>query len=187
MKKIIRNVCRPVLLGVAVLTAGCATNASAPSGYRASQDDFVQIYELFARYNYAINVEDGMAWANTFTVDGVFQDPSNCAIGPKALADVVGHARHPAQELRVFHYSTPGVITYADRDHATVHSTVFLVSETGFGKPGGIAITGTYDDHLRRVDGQWKFAYRFVQRPNRGPPIPCAAQAASGFRYLDSP
>src|SRR5579863_6748374 len=59
MKKIIRNVCRPVLLGVAVLTAGCATNASAPSGYRASQDDFVQIYELFARYNYAINVEDG--------------------------------------------------------------------------------------------------------------------------------
>ncbi len=61
-------------------------------------------------------------------------------------------------------------------DHATVHSTVVLINETGAGKSGGVSITGSYDDKLTRVNGEWKFAYRFVQRPSRTPPIPCSAK-----------
>ena len=175
-----------VAVGMGVF-AGCAADAPAALGYQGTPYDFVQISQLFAKYNYDISIGDGNAWASDFTADGVFQDPSRCAIGREALSDIPGHNPDPAKELKDFHYSTPGPIVYINRDHATVHSTVVLVREAGFGKRGGITITGTYDDKLTRVNGQWKFAYRFVQRPNKNPPIPCAPQAQNGFKFAEWP
>lgn len=102
-------------------------------------------------------------------------------------SDIPGHSPTPGQELKHFHFSVPGLIMYVDRSHATVHSTVWLMSETGADKKGGVTLTGTYDDKLTRVGGQWKFAYRFVQRPNKTPPVPCAPQAANGFKFAEWP
>jgi hypothetical protein len=165
------------------LLAGCATGPTPATPYQGKPEDFVQISQLFARYSYDINIGDGDAWATDFTPDGVFQDPSWCAIGRRALSDIPGHHPNPGQELKHFHFSVPGVITYVDRNHATVHSTVWLMGETGGDKQGGVTLTGTYDDKLTRLEGQWKFAYRFVQRPNKTPPVPCAPQAANGFKF----
>lgn len=183
----LRIVRTTVGVAAAAVLAGCAVDSHVGTGYKGTPDDFMQIYQLFQKYNYDINIDDGDAWAADFTVDGVFQDPSNCAIGRQALSNVPGHNVSPGKDLKNFHLSNPGVILYVDRNHATVHSTVMVIREVGAGTTGGISITGTYDDKLTRVDGQWKFAYRFVQRPNRNPPIPCAPQAQNGFHYYNWP
>lgn len=165
---------RLALLGAALhLTLMCGNAAAA---YRGTADDFMEINQLFSKYNYDIDNGYGEAWADDFTKDGVFQDPSWCAIGRDSLIGVVGRTPKPGHDLVHRHVHSLGPIIYSDRDHATIHSTVVLITETGFGKQGGVAITGSYDDKLTRVNGQWKFAYRFVQRPSTAPPIACAAR-----------
>jgi SnoaL-like domain len=185
MRSATLRACVAAAFCLAALTS-CAIDTAAVGPYQGKPDDFVQIYQLFAKYSYDINIGDGGAWASNFTPDGVFQDPSWCAIGRQALSAIPGHNPTAGQDLKHFHFSVPGPILYVDKDHATVHSTVWLMSETGAGKQGGVTLTGTYDDKLTRM-GQWKFAYRFVQRPNKTPPIPCAPQAANGFKFTEWP
>jgi hypothetical protein len=188
MRELGRRIRRTALVAASVgVFAGCAVDPHGATGYQGTPYDFMQIYQLFQQYSYDINVDDGDAWARNFTPDGVFQDPSHCAIGRAALSDIPGHNPRPGKDVKTFHFSMPGPISYVDRNRATVHSTVEVVSETGAGKPGGISITGTYDDKLTRINGQWKLAYRFVQRPNKTPPVPCAPQAENGFHFTEWP
>ena len=157
--------------------ASAAPAAAQGHAYVGTADDFMQISQLFTKYSYDIDNGDGVAWAGDFTDDGVFQDPSWCAIGREALIGVVGRNPRVGKDLEHRHVASLGPIVYVDKDHATIHSTVMLVRETGYGKTnGGISITGTYDDKLTRVKGQWKFAYRFVQRPANKPAVACSAQ-----------
>jgi hypothetical protein len=188
MRQFIHRLCGAAwLIAGAALLSACTTASPGPGGYQGTATDFMQIYQLFQKYNYDINIDDGDAWASDFTPDGVFQDPSNCAIGREALSNVPGHHVSPGKDVKTFHFSMPGTIAYIDRNHATVHSDVLVVAETGAGKSGGINITGAYDDKLTRLNGQWKFAYRFVQRPNKTPPIACAPQIPNGFHYVEWP
>ncbi len=159
---------------MAAILAGPVSAAQRP--YVGTADDFMKISQLFSSYNLHIDSGDGPSWAGDFTQDGVFQDPSWCAIGREALIGVVGRDVRPNRDLEHRHVHSLGPIVYTDMDHATVHSTVVLINETGAGKSGGVSITGSYDDKLTRVNGEWKFAYRFVQRPSRTPPIPCSAK-----------
>lgn len=159
-----------------VLTCALAGGANAASTYVGTPDDFMQISQLFSQYNYTIDNGDGEGWAQTFAPDGVFRDPSWCAIGKAALIKVVGTEKQIGKDQDHHHVPNLGPITYQDRNHATVHSTVMVVHETGFGKSGGIMVTGTYDDRLVRIRGQWRFAYRLVHRPSKEPPIPCARE-----------
>lgn len=157
-----------------------ATNSPAGS-YEGTPDDFMQISQLFSRYNYTIDNGDGVAWADTFTPDGVFQDPSTCAMGREQLINVVGRTPTIGKDQKMHHVPELGPIVYSDRDHATVHSTVMVVGETAYGsKDGGIMITGTYDDTLVRLKGKWVFSYRLVHRPANAPDVPCPAANRPG-------
>jgi SnoaL-like domain len=173
---------KALLVGMTVVTSfagGNAVAAEAAPGetpYVGTADDFVQISQLFANYNFTIDNGDGAAWAANFTEDGVFQDPSWCARGRLALIGVVGDKPQPGKDERQFHVHSLGPIHYLDRDHATAHSTVVVVRETGAGLTGGIGITGTYDDQLTRVNGKWLFSYRLVHRPSATPALPCQRQ-----------
>lgn len=155
--------------------AGCTTasRAQPATTYVGTPEDFMKISQLYSRYNYTIDNGDGPGWADNFTPDGVFQDPSWCAIGREKLIEVVGRDAKVGKDLDHFHFHSLGPITYIDRDHATVHSTVVVMRQAGFGKTGGVSVTGTYDDQLTRVNGEWKFAYRLVKRLSDKPPIAC--------------
>jgi hypothetical protein len=156
---------------------GAATAASKGAAYKGTADDFVEINQLFAKYDFAIDNGDGEGWADTFTPGGVFRDPSWCAIGREKLIGVVGRNPQVGKDLGHRHVPSIGPIEYVDRNTAHVHSTVMVVSETGFGKTGGgIQVTGTYDDTIVRRNGKWLFAYRLVKRPSATPDVPCAAQ-----------
>lgn len=165
------------LVGVAlsVLPAGAQSSSSSAGSYKGTPDDFMQISQLFSRYNYTIDNGDGVAGANNFTPDGVFQDPSTCAIGRNKLIAVVGRDPSVGRDQKMHHVPSLGPIVYSDHDHASVHSTVMVVRETAPGEAEGIFITGTYDDQLVRIDGVWLFSYRLVHRPSSTPAVACPA------------
>ena len=158
------------LAGVISIAVRSGTSEAKADGgpYQGTPADFMEISQLFARYDYGIDNGDGAAWAENFTPDGVFQDPSICAVGREKLSAVANHEGHPDADQEQFHMPSLGPIVYRDQDHATVHSTVMVVRKTGFGVEGGILVTGTYDDTLVRLHGKWLFAYRQVHRPNGG-------------------
>ena len=151
--------------------------SNAPEGtYRGTPDDFMQISQLFARYDYGIDNGAGAAWADNFTPGGVFQDPSICAIGREQLVAVANNHGKANGDQEHFHLPSLGPIVYIDPDHATVHSTVIVVKKTGFGVQGGVMVTGSYDDTLVRSHGKWVFSYRRVHRPNGDKPaVACPA------------
>lgn len=171
------SVCLGLLAGAAAsLVSACIQTSSVDdpaSGYVGTPRDFVEISQLFSQYNYTIDNGDGEGWADVFTEDGVFRDPSWCASGREALIGVVGREKRVGKDQEHFHMPSLGPIIYQDANTATVHSTVIVVHETGFGNAGGVMVTGTYDDRLKRVDGKWRIAYRWVHRPSDGAPIPC--------------
>ncbi len=162
--------------GVALLSLRSAPAQTAAGPYRGTPEDFMEVSQLFARYNNDIDNDDGIAWANDCTADGVFADPSHCAVGREQLIAVVGRHPSPGKDQQSHHVHSLGPIVYLDHDHAKVHSTVMVVRETGFGKAGGIAVTGTYDDELLRTRGAWLFSYRLVHRPSDKPPVTCPAR-----------
>jgi SnoaL-like domain len=148
--------------------------AASRSTYAGTPQDFMEISQLFSRYNLTIDAHDGEAWADNFAPNGVFQDPSWCAVGRDRLIGVIGREPKPGADEKQHHVHSLGPIEYVDRNHATVRSTVMVVRETGAGISGGISITGVYDDQLVRIGNRWLFAYRLVHRPSATPPIPCA-------------
>src|SRR6266404_2983613 len=172
---------------IAAAAVGAVFIAGPAMAYKGTPDDFMQISQLFAKYSNDINTGDGDAEADNFTPDGVFQVPALCLIGRKAIAEGLG-GHNPGgiygKDLKNFHTATPGPIIYQDKDHATVHSVVEIFKQDGGpgGAPGQVAITGTYDDKLVRLNSEWKFAYRFTQRAWTKPPVPCPPQKANGFK-----
>jgi hypothetical protein len=172
LKRSVYRMAAGLIGAVSVMTLAPAGAAGA--SYRGTAEDFMEISQLFARYDYGIDNGDGAAWADNFTPNGVFQDPSTCAIGREQLMAVASQAGHPDGDQEHFHMPSLGPIVYIDRDHATVHSTVIVVRKTGFGVQGGILVTGSYDDTLIRSHGKWLFSYRLVHRPNGDkPPVAC--------------
>ena len=159
---------------MAIFAHGPAAGAAGGS-YRGTPEDFMDISQLFSRYDDGIDNGKGAAWADVFTADGIFADPSTCAIGREQLAAVAVKFGKGDQEH--FHLPVMGPIVYIDHDHATVHSTVAVIGKTGMGiQGGGIFVTGGYDDTLVRSQGQWRFAYRQVHRPNNDKPaVECPA------------
>lgn len=118
--------------------------------------DTLEILQLAARYNHAIDYSDPEAWAGTFTEDGVFNGGPSPVTGHEALAQFAGGFGTNMAGAR--HWTNNHVVD-GDGDEAT-HSCYLNLIQT---KDGGSSIvTGRYDDKLRKVDGQWRFTERNV-------------------------
>ena len=121
-----------------------------------SSADRVEILDLIARYNHAIDRSDGPAWAATFVEDGLFEGSAGVPVrGRRALEEFAasGHSRRGAVR-----HLTDNVLIDGDGDRATL--TAYLAMfRVGSGLPE-LVRTGVYRDTLRRVDGRWKFAHR---------------------------
>lgn len=126
-----------------------------------SADDFIEIQQLYARYNHALDLGDPDGWAACFTPTGEFAGTGgNPFIGTeqlKAFADgfknnMKGRARHWTNNLTV---------TPAEGGAAGSCYLAFL-RPAEEGKPMGIATTGIYRDQIVKSDGAWKFARRAV-------------------------
>lgn len=125
--------------------------------------DKIEIQELVARYNCAIDSGDVEGWVDTFLPDGVFEG--------LVVPTFRGH-----DELRAFatafwtepeygewhgaqHWTTNMIID-GDGDRATLFAYHIMFTPDG---PGAVpALMCAYDDELAKVDGRWRFARRRV-------------------------
>lgn len=119
-----------------------------------STEDRLEILELVARYNHAIDSGDGAAWAETFTKDGVFETARGKTEGREALSKFVDGFAANMPGAR--HWNNNHVIE-ADGDGATHTCYLMLV------RPGAEPAAGSkYVDRLVKVGDAWKFAHRNV-------------------------
>ena len=119
--------------------------------------DRLEILELAARYNHAIDFGDGAAWADTFTEDGVFTGGGPGPVqGREALTAFVGDFSQNMAGAR--HWTNNHVID-GDGDSATHTCYLNLIQSKDGAKS---VVTARYQDELVKVGGAWKFATRTV-------------------------
>ena len=125
--------------------------------------DKLEILELAARYNHAIDFGNGEAWAGTFTEDGVFKGGGPGPVqGREALAAFVGGF---AQNMAGARHWTNNHVIDGDGDSAT-HTCYLNLIQTKDGAKS--VVTARYNDEVVKVDGAWKFASRTVNPDNAG-------------------
>ena len=123
-----------------------------------STEDRLEIMDLAARYNHAIDFGDAGAWAATFTADGSFEMPGRALSG---AAELEAFAKQFAETQSGTRHWTNNLLIEGDGDRATLRCYLCL-QKNGSGEP---VTTGFYTDELRKVDGHWRFAARKVSTP----------------------
>ncbi len=118
-----------------------------------SLEDRFAIQDLVARYNTAIDSGDAETWASMFTPDGTFESGGRVHQGTDALTTF---ARGFAERLAGSRHWNNNMIVEGDGDEATLRCYLLLM------RAGQVVTSAQYQDTLRRVDGQWRFASRRV-------------------------
>lgn len=130
-----------------------------------SAQDYIDIEQLYATYNHAIDSGDGEAWAATFTPDGTF----NKFTGHDQLVGFIkrwkeemngGNRRHWNTNLRIV----------PSKDGATASVFLMLVDVS----TKSIVATGMYNDTLVKTATGWRFKTR-ATKMDAAPPAPAAA------------
>jgi hypothetical protein len=134
-----------------------------------SAQDTIDIQQLYARYNIAIDTGDAQGWAATFTPDGVF----NAISGHDALADFVKTWREKLNGASRRHWNNNLQLTGNSKEAS---GFVFLMLIDIGTKPISIVGTATYTDSLLKTKDGW----RFTKRTTKGdvPPAPPAGDGA---------
>ena len=148
---------------VALAVAGTATHAA-----DLTTQDYIDIEQLYATYNHAIDSGDAEGWAATFTPDGTF----NRFTGKEALVGFIKTWREKMNGANRRHWNTNLRIT-PSTDGA--NGTVMLMLLDVGTKPPAIASTGMYTDVLVKTPDGWRFKNRQV----KGDAPPAAAPSAS--------
>ena len=125
--------------------------------------DKIEIQELVARYNRAIDSGDIEGWVDTFLPDGVFEG----LVVPtfrghdelRAFATAFWTEPEYAEWRGAQHWTT-NMIIEGDGEGATLFAYHIMFTPNGAG--GDPALMCAYDDELVKVDGRWLFKRRRV-------------------------
>jgi hypothetical protein len=157
---------RAFLIAIASLMFGGLTGAFAQS-HKLSADDYIEIQQLYARYNVAIDSGDAEGYAACFTPDGVFNKQFK---GHDGLTGFIKQWREKMNGANRRHWNTNLVITpTAEGAKGTVY--LFLM-DVGV-RPPTIMTAAKYDDELVKTSDGWRFTRR--QTTGDGPPPAAAA------------
>ncbi|GAB3201614.1 hypothetical protein GCM10027062_24280 [Nocardioides hungaricus] len=127
--------------------------------------DRLEILELFARYNWALEMNRPEDAGALFAEDGVFDGASGVYHGPAEVARMGAKSRASDGPINSQHWITNHVFT-GTTERVEVRSMAM-----GPGMDGStfhMTFQGYYVDDIVKVDGQWRFAYRYF-RYWRGP------------------
>lgn len=150
-------------LVVAVMLSTVSVMAQPPAAGSLTTQDYIDIQQLYARYNEAIDSADGEAYAATFVPDGIF----NTFKGKDALIGFITQWKEKMNGTNRRHWNTNLVITpTAEGANGSVYLMLLDVSV----RPPAIASTAKYTDSLVKTPQGW----RFKQRATKGdaPPRP---------------
>jgi hypothetical protein len=150
----------------ALLLFGASQFAAAQT---LSTADYIEIEQLYAKYNHAIDSGNANGWADTFTPDGVFR---NTTTGRDALVKFVENfAKSSRGGFRHWNSNLTVVGTPEGAD-----GSVYLMLWNVGVKPQAIVTTGTYIDKLVKTPAGWRFKSRDIK--GDAPP-PAATPAAA--------
>ena len=120
-----------------------------------SADDYVEIEQLYARYNHALDSGDAEGWARTFTEDGAFGANS---VGYDQLV-AFAEGFHAQQQGHARHWNTNLVVT--PTAEGADGSTYLMLYNTGV-RPPSVIVPAIYHDKLVKTDEGWRFKSRQV-------------------------
>jgi len=161
--------------GMLLAFAGVAALVLAPqplfAAGKLSTQDYVEIQQLYARYNVAIDSGDAEAYAATFTPDGVF----NTFTGHDALVGFIKAWRERLGGANRRHWNTNLLIS---GDGKTASGSVYLMLIDISTRPPAIAQAATYTDSLVKTKDGWRFSKRTTHADSTAPaPAPASTAA----------
>lgn len=120
-------------------------------------DDTIEMLQLYARYNTAIDTGDGDGFARCFVADGVFDGGMGVQTGHEAIASF---ARKTHEAMPGMRHNAGNIVFDESAEGAT--GSAFLI---GYLAGGGfkVIVTGRYQDELVRSPDGWRFAKRIFR------------------------
>jgi hypothetical protein len=153
-----------MLFAAAIGAAGAARAA----GVLSAQDN-VEIQQLYARYNIAIDAGDAEGYAATFTPDGIF----NQFVGHDALVNFAKMWREKLNGATRKHWNNNLQISGNSKEASGFVYLMLLDIGT---KPASILTTGTYTDSLVKTKDGWRFTKRTTKADISPPAQPPASE-----------
>ena len=150
------------LAGAAIVAGSVWVSAQSGAAKTFTAQDFVDIQQLYAKYNWSLDSGDADAYASTFTPDGVF----NNNVGRDAIVKFA-NTFHAGLGAHVRHWNTNLMITPTAEGAA---GQVYLVLVDFANKPPTIATSASYTDELVKTPQGW----RFKKRQTKGDSAPAA-------------
>lgn len=148
-----------------------------------SVDDRLEINELLARYNWAIDCDDADAFVETFADDGEFVTKDKVYKGHDELRDLMVylHEKRDGDAARsLYHIVSNVVLERIDDDH--IRFVGQLIGPRISSANVHTLQLGWYDDVLTRTAAGWRFGRRhFRIWPDQAPatsPVPFGATTA---------
>jgi hypothetical protein len=160
---------KPVMVLLLCAIAGQLTWSCAQSGNSGALtgQDYAEIQQLYARYNFAIDAIDPDAVAALFTPDGTFSlGSTRQLVGREALANWVDtevRSNHAIDHRR--HWNTNLMITGTPEG---AEAAVYLLTVNVGVNPPAILAAGRYEDTLVQTPQGWRFKTRMVQGDRDG-------------------
>jgi actinorhodin biosynthesis protein ActVIA len=152
---------------LATLILGSATWLPAQQrSARLTGDDYIEIQQLYARYNNAIDSGDAEAYAATFVPDGTF----NTFTGHDALVGFIHDWHEKMGGANRRHWNTN--LTITPTSEGASGSVYLLLVDVGV-RPPAIQAAAKYEDQLVKTSDGWRFKKRVTH--NEGPPRTAAA------------
>lgn len=123
-------------------------------------EDRLEIQELLARYNWAIDTDDASAFADTFTERGEFVTKAKVFTGRAELLELVAylHEKRAGDAQRSLFHNVSNVVL--EGDAARVRFIAQLIGPRISADGVTTLQLGWYDDVLEKVDAGWRFARR---------------------------
>lgn len=157
---------RRVLALVSVVIVGGSTWIAAQQGgaRTLTAQDFVEIQQLYAKYNWTLDSGDSEGYASTFTPDGVF----NNNVGHEAIVKFAD-TFHRGLGAHVRHWNT-NLLILPTPDGAG--GQVYLVLVDFATKPASIVTSASYTDQIVKTPQGWRFKKRTTKGDVAPPATP---------------
>jgi hypothetical protein len=152
-------------LAAATLALGSFTLSFGQRKSSLTADDYIEIQQLYAKYNIAIDSGDAEGYAATFIPEGVF----NTFNGHDALVGFIHRWRDAMKGGNMRHWNTNLAITGTPEGAS---GSVYLLLVDVSAKPPAITTAAKYEDQLVKTADGWRFKKRVTK--GEGPP-PAAA------------
>jgi hypothetical protein len=155
-----------IVAGIVVLIVSVGSGwlhaQKAAAAKSLTAQDLVEIQQLYAKYNWALDAGDSEGYASTFTPDGVF----NNNVGHDAIVKFAD-TFHAGLGSHVHHWNTNLMILPTAEG---AHGQVYLVLVDFGTKPASIATSATYSDDLVKTADGWRFKKRATKGDVAPPP-----------------